>query len=70
MSSSNVELWSSLDLELGSLLDHFTNLVRASRIQTEDDTHGVLSSTGARGQRGPGDMLQLWVEKARAAECA
>lgn len=57
-------------MELGSLLDHFTNLVRASRIQTEDDTHGVLSSTGARGQRGPGDMLQLWVEKARAAECA
>ena len=65
MSSSNAELWNSLDIELGSLLDHFTNMMRASRIQTEDDAHGVLSATGARGQRAPGDMLQLWVEKVR-----
>ena len=63
MSSSNAELWSSLDSELSSLLDHFINLVRASHIPTEDDSHGVLSTTGAREKRAPGDMLQVWVEK-------
>ena len=68
MSSSNAELWSSLDSELGSLLDHFTSLVRASRIQTEDDSHGVLSTTGTREKRAPGDMLQVWVEKVSVDE--
>lgn len=53
-----LHLFQSLDTELASLADHFTNVVRAAQVPDEEE-HTSMSKE----KRAPGDMLEVWVEK-------
>lgn len=58
--STDLQVWQTLDAEIVSMVDNFSNLVRAARIPDEDDSQQPREQ---RAQRAPGDMLEIWAEK-------
>ena len=58
MATSDLLAWHELDKGLGDMVDHFGNLMKASRIPDEEG-----ESATSREKRAPGDMLEIWAEK-------
>eukprot|EP00879_Flechtneria_rotunda_P011577 GHRR01012092.1.p1 GENE.GHRR01012092.1~~GHRR01012092.1.p1 ORF type:complete len:174 (+),score=62.93 GHRR01012092.1:452-973(+) len=71
--STDLDLYQRLNLELVALVDHFTNLVKATREGLDaDESGGEQPRSGpgigsARERRLPGELLEVMVEKLLAA---
>eukprot|EP00882_Tetradesmus_deserticola_P013481 GHRQ01014313.1.p1 GENE.GHRQ01014313.1~~GHRQ01014313.1.p1 ORF type:complete len:309 (+),score=135.05 GHRQ01014313.1:245-1171(+) len=66
--SADLALYEQLNKELVSLVDHFTNLVKATREGLEADDNAGSAAAAARSERRvPGELLEVVVEKLLAA---
>jgi hypothetical protein len=54
--ATDLLLWQSLDTELVSMLDTFSNLVKASHVPDEESEPSAFNT---RERKAPGDMLEV-----------
>ncbi len=59
--ASELDLYQKLDVELVSLVDNFTNLVKAARAPEEE--HQGREAREGRDKRAPGELLEVLAEK-------
>lgn len=60
-SLQDLRLWESLDAELLSLYDHFTNIMRAAQVPEEEGEQTAFGRE--KEKKAPGDLLEVWAEK-------